>query len=470
MSRTLRALSRPGSGWPGRCRAALALGLLAACAPAPEPVAFEGQRSIDPEVVELVQRKLAAARAAPGEARLHGELGLAYFANELWDLGARSFANAALLDPDDPWWVCYRARAEREAGRGELALELLAGLAARHPELAAIQHRHGQWQLDLGALELAAPALERALALAPEHPDALASVARLRSEQGRHEEALALAQKALQRDPPNRMAHYTAGLALRALGRTAEAERELAAGLGAQVRYLADPHNKELAAASVNYVAQMNEATQAMGLGQYAQALPLLERVAQKRPDDVIVLNNIGACLIELARPAEALVVLERARTLAPQEFGAYLNLSHVCLQLGRNEEALQHADRAVELAPQLGRAHLVRGRSLRALGRLEPAHGELREAARLEPGNAQVFQSLAELALAQKRLPEARGWCSRVVELRPDDIEARANLVQLTMEIGDRAGARALLPELQRRAPNHPRVRHLTRELQKAP
>jgi len=67
---------------------------------------------------------------------------------------------------------------------------------------------------------------ERAAELSPDFPEALIAVAKLRSDDKRYPDAIALLERATKVQPRNETAHYNLMLAYRAAGRTADAQRE----------------------------------------------------------------------------------------------------------------------------------------------------------------------------------------------------------------------------------------------------
>jgi len=127
---------------------------------------------------------------------------------------ARAWARTALLElpPVTPnlAWARSRAAALR-------ALEADPDLAEAHVALAEVAFRH-DWDWTIAELELS-----RALAARPEDPEALEILAELLSVTGRHEEALAVADRAVAAVPWSASARTVAGLVCLEAGRFARA-------------------------------------------------------------------------------------------------------------------------------------------------------------------------------------------------------------------------------------------------------
>ena len=466
---SLARWANAGAALARAAAAVVCVALLSACGPKLElpPATLAETRAIDPEVLALVQRKVDSVAGAPGDARAHASLGLVYTANGLWDAAQRSFSNAERLDPANPWWRFHHAHALREAGETERAFAMLEGVVRELPNEACVLQRWAQAKLELGDNSAARSGFERALALLPEHPDLLAGLAAVDVAEERWPSALDQSQRALRKDPSAKFARYQAGMALRGLGRAAEAERELAQGLGARPRWIENPATPELVQYRVSYVSQVEDATTLMLQGRHALALPILERVHAKRPDDVEVMGNIAACLQETGQAAKAVEILQRALVIAPDAFATHLNLADAYLRLNRPEDADGHAKRACELAPELGRAHLMRGRVLSVRGQYDLAYPALRESLRLDANNPIVYVALFETSARLGRQDEALAWCRRAVEVDPTYFPARVNLAYMLLKTKDLAGARAVIGELERLAPTHERVQALRSELE---
>lgn len=85
---------------------------------------------------------------------------------------------------------------------------------------------------------------------------------------------------------------------------------------------------------------RVNGALCLVRVGEYEQALPLLERLCEERPVDARCHSARGAALIGVDRPREALSALDQALELDPGRTTAVVNKAEVLATLGRHEEA----------------------------------------------------------------------------------------------------------------------------------
>lgn len=418
-----------------------------------------GERDPDRAELEALIRRHVAALARDPSAHGHGALGLVYEANEMWDRAAQCFADAARLDPSDPGWhlhlgIVSDERGDVEAARAsfERAVEARSDLAAARFRLADALQREGRIDDALAHFRAAAE-------LAPESSEAHAGLGAALFEKGELEEARVSLERACALDPDYRTAHYQLGRVLRALGENDAAARELALGVDGRKRYVPDPLAPRRDSLRVGYSSRVDGAIALVRQGRAAEAVGVLERLLQQRPDDTNVLNNLAAAHMDCGAPARALPLLERARAIDDTAFAVWVNLSSWASRTGKHDEALRHAERAVELAGDVSATHAARGKALLALGRREEAVEALSRAAELDARAAGVQVVLGATLLELRRVEEAEAHLRRAMELAPDGLEAYVLLARMYAGLERFDDARALLAKTRGFAPGHPAV-----------
>ena len=185
-------------------------------------------------------------------------------------------------------------------------------------------------------------------------------------DQGRLEEAVALARglAAKRPDDPSALALLGRALALsRRFGEAAEAlERAVELGAG-DVRTL------------LFYGSALWES------GRPEAADPVLERAAAAAAGtgaEFLARHQLGRLRLWFGRPAEAIEPLERAAALRPGDAEARLDLARALERAGRVEEAIAAFRRAVELAPESHHARWGLGQAMSRAGRRQEAAAEL--------------------------------------------------------------------------------------------
>jgi protein O-mannosyl-transferase len=218
------------------------------------------------------------------------------------------------------------------------------------------------------------------------------------------------------------MAHCKLADAERESGDTREAEREYRNALAIDANHTLTLNN---------YGALLTDR------GQYAAALPLLERAVERQPNYGMAQNNLGLVLVHLGRPAEALDHCRLAAALNLSDANAHNNLALAFATLNRYSEALPEARTAVELNPQMAAARVNLGGILVALGHGAEGIAELRQALSLAPDNAAAHYNLGLALHAAGDLPQAVLEFQEAVRINPLNASAHASLAGALAALG---------------------------------
>ncbi len=206
--------------------------------------------------------------------------------------------------------------------------------------------------------------------------------------------------------------------------------------------------------------------------GEYAKAVPLLERILREDPHNLDATLRLATAHSFLRHDAQALAAFERARQLAPEspDVRAYLALHYArgrewrralpmleqvleqspdrlpALEAlaalrereGRAEDALALHHRIAALRPPGADELLRTGRLAMSLGRT-PAAIEAFEAARAAQGSRFAHDlELGVLYLAARRYPDARDALDRVPATHPDRAMALFKRAQVSVLLGE--------------------------------
>ena len=224
----------------------------------------------------------------------------------------------------------------------------------RRLSVAALQA--GMRRHQAGALAQAEAHYREAIVHDPGNADALHYLGVACSQQGRHDEAIALIGRALALVPPFAAMHLNLGNAFLGAHR---AEEAVAAFHGA------------LALEPGNAAAHRNLGSALNAQKRHTEAVESYRRALALRPDFAEAHNSLGLTLRELDRIDEAVACFEQARTLRPGYADAHANLGAMLRQLNRHREGLASLDLAVSLAPDHADAHWSRAVTRLALGDL---------------------------------------------------------------------------------------------------
>jgi len=272
-----------------------------------------------------------------------------------------------------------------------------------------------------------------ATALRPDHVDALVLVGELLEEQGQH----ALANAALGRVPADHPAFFGAEIAraevlhssgkvdaavevLQGLTRALPREVTVWTALGDMLRRL---DRFEPSVVAYERALELREGTDprdwflyyARGIAyertdRFAEAEADFRRALELNPDQPLVLNYLGYSLVEeRVKLDEALDMIERAVDARPDDGYITDSLGWVLYRMGRYEEAVAPMERAVQLRPldPLINDHL--GDVLWTVGRKREARFQWRRALSLEP-EEQVERIRRKLEIGLDRVLEEEG------------------------------------------------------------
>ena len=287
------------------------------------------------------------------------------------------------------------------------------------------------------------------LKLFPDDINALTILGAALRAQRKFEAALKVLQKAIKRDPDFGLACQETGMTLLAIGRGAEAVRQLQKAVQSLPqspiawRWLADAlaaegeeeesrkARRRLLAITVKNP-ELIKGADFLYEGRIAKAEAVCREVLKKDPVDVSAIRMLADIGIRLSQLEDSQKLLERCLELAPdfhlarndyanvlnkrQQYEASLaelekllqaepdnpnNLllkASVLVQIGRFEEAIEIYDHVLERYPRQPRSHLSKGHALKTLGRHEEAINAYRTAISLEPGLGEAYWSLANL------------------------------------------------------------------------
>lgn len=277
----------------------------------------------------------------------------------------------------------YLQRYDRGAENVDLAIDAFTRAIATDPKYALAHTALGEayWRKHDATrqtvwLDRASEHAEAALAIdsriAPVHVT-LAMIARSR---GRYEEAIAVAQRAVELDP-------VSGDAYRELGRAQE--------LGNRFDDAEATYKRAIAARPDDWQTYLVLGNFFVARAQLSQAAEAYEKVIALTPDNTRGYNNLGVAYLRLKRDDDAVRTWERSAAIRPT-LAATSNLGTYYFGHGRYTDAANAFDRATALAPNDWRIWRNLGSALWQVP-------DQRERARI------VFQKAIDLGEAERRI-----------------------------------------------------------------
>ncbi len=458
----VRHRGRPHSGRLGLALAAAAL-LLSACdrRPGAELPGIEGWTG-EPQVAAKIEQARRLALDRPDAADPVGRLGMIFHAHDLNSEALVCYRRAAELAPDEPRWPYLAALATRKQSLEE-SVGLFEEAAARGIDLPAFHVNFGSVLAQLGQAERAETEYRRALELDAKLSHALFGLAQLELTRGEPEAARGHLERAAAIAPWHGEVRTLLAQTYQRLGRTEDAERELAAaGAYPEATRAADPFYELVEAEAVTARAYAKRAQRLARAGEFAAAETLYRQVLEIRPGSAGDYANLGGALAGQGKLDAAVENYRTALELDENDPYAHNNLAMALARKGLPEEAAEHLARAVRIEPAYPEAHHNLGLVRAGQGRLQEAVEHYREALSHNPSLTQAHNDLGAALAGLGDLDGAIGQWRKALTIDPRELSALYNLSLALGSRGDHQEAVDRLRQGLALAPNSSRLASL--------
>ncbi|MGJ5036814.1 MULTISPECIES: tetratricopeptide repeat protein [unclassified Bradyrhizobium] len=310
-------------------------------------------------------------------------------------IGSRAFQNARLQKKNRKQadGLLPKAVEAYRSGRHADAQAICGQALALVPDHFDALHLLGASALDSGRLDLAEQALTRAVAVEPRNAEALANLGLVLFSMKRYEEARAVQERAVALKP-------NFATALTSLGNTL------------------------------------------MNMQLFAQAIEVHDRAIALKPDFADAYCNRGMAQLLLLRNEEARQSFDRALALAPRHMQATFGKGLVSINLRHLEQALAAFNAALAMKPGTAAVIAQRGRLYVQMGRFAEAEADFDAALATDPGLEAALLGKAHVCVLTERIAPAMLACKRVLEQNPASEVALIWLGTCLAKQGDTAGA----------------------------
>ncbi len=214
-------------------------------------------------------------------------------------------------------------------------------------------------------------------------------------------------------EPHSAAANFGRGFALQRAGRHAEALAAYDRAVEARPDYLEALNNRGFLLAE---------------LGRNAEALASFEQALAVRPDAISALVGCGLVLQRMKRPVDALARLDAALAIEARDVNSLVGRAGALHDLARHEEAIATCDRAIALDPNTIAAHQTRGNSLARLNRFEDAVASYDRVIALRPEHAPALHNRGNALVELGRFSEALASYDKAIALQANYVEVHYN------------------------------------------
>lgn len=183
----------------------------------------------------------------------------------------------------------------------------------------------------------------------------------------------------------------------------------------------------------------------ARGLLRYAlydDALVALQEWVAREPASAEANNSLGMCLLLMGRCDAAIEPLSQATALDPTSADAHFRLGVAYIRTNQPAKAVEALRQAVGLAPGMARAHAQLGTAYGMLGQAGSAVQYLRRAVSLDPELSDAHCNLGMLLLQLGDLADGVPHLEKSLALGPEDPRVHRLLADAYGRLGDQAAA----------------------------
>jgi tetratricopeptide (TPR) repeat protein len=430
------------------------------------PPAIESLGQMDPDVSALLREQRKAIEQEPSSADAWGRFAMACEANGFVGAARSAYRRAVQLAPGEPRWPYRLALVTSRLGDHDEALAALTRTNDLAPQYGPAWARRGVWLLDRGDAGGAEAAFTRALAIDSGDVVATTGLARLHLQRRDNQRAADVLERLLERHPGDRYALQLLGTAYRRLGRMDDASFALAVGAGGEPT-VHDPWSEEVGTYRRGFATMLKTATAEAMAGRFDRALPLLEQLRTRNPDDVSLTNHTAEVMTAGGRPADAIKLLSSVVDARTDNADTHLGLASAYLASGDVARAEAHSDRAIALHAAGARALELKGLIAWRNKRTQEATTLFEEGLARDPRNVRLLAWIGLIDLEAQRPRDALPAFSEVLRRDPLQPDALAGLALAQHALGREHEAALALARAEQVAPDHPRVREARARLQ---
>jgi tetratricopeptide (TPR) repeat protein len=167
--------------------------------------------------------------------------------------------------------------------------------------------------------------------------------------------------------------------------------------------------------------------------GYSEQALPYLEKVLERTPDNARVLLLVGQIADEMGQQIKAEAAYRQALTLNPQSAEAANGLGLALAKLGRGDEARTYFEKAIALQRDFSGAINNLGALYIQQGKMNDAIAAFEYGIRVAPDDDILYLNLGRTYTQQGNIEKARQVMQRLLDRKPDSATARHALQELS-------------------------------------
>jgi tetratricopeptide (TPR) repeat protein len=273
----------------------------------------------------------------------------------------------------------------------------------------------GNSYVDVGNLEQAQIALERAVEINPSLAESRTNLGNVYLKKGRIEDAMSQYEAALQINPADSKTHNNLGNAYARSGKLDEAIREYNQSL-------------ELDPNFVDVYANLSAAY--YGKKMFAKAETILKEAIELKPSNSSFYNQLGNVYSEMDQCEKAIVQYNKALSIAPNLADAYYGMGVCYNKLGLGDNEIWAYKRTLSIKPDMLAALANLGNAYFTKGDYGGAVEQYKKAVQIKPNDATIHYNLGAAYSNKGDYEAAVKEHLRAIELEPGMSDAYNGLI----------------------------------------
>ncbi|MEM6812512.1 MAG: tetratricopeptide repeat protein [Pseudomonadota bacterium] len=177
-------------------------------------------------------------------------------------------------------------------------------------------------------------------------------------------------------------------------------------------------------------------------LGRHEEALEAFEKSKSLDPEFGEVYSNICYALINLKRFEEAEEVGKNSIKLQPNNPNFHVNLGVSYIKNGKLQDAIDAWIKALDIEPNHAKATINLGSAYREIGEIKKAEEFCLKALELAPQSPEANLNYGNICRDKKDFESSEKYLRQAISIKPDYIDAHNNLALLMVSVGNYAEA----------------------------
>ncbi len=395
---------------------------------------------IDEAVADAIRGAMKRVRQLPDSANSWGHLGMVLLAHDFRVPAAECFSHAGNLDPNEPRWPLFQARAIKPAQPltaiplMERAISLFPNSSAR-PDASVLRLQLAELLIGRNLLDKATQHIQKVLASDAKNARAHYEMGRLAFLKSDFPGCLEQLHRAESLGAVRKQGILLAAEAHRRLGDVQAADEQRARAAKMSKSTWPDPYSQQVAKLRTGLKARLVRAEYLYTRQEFDKSINMLEKTIRDYPESHWARVLLARALIRLRRLAEAEKTLTEALELSPDSVEAHFRMG-VSLQLQQKyRDASKSFEQSLQYKPDFAMAHKNLGFCQINLGDFDAAVASLHRAVESQPDFIEGWMTLGQAEEKRGNIEQARQAYQKALALKPDNGAIRERLRLLDVD-----------------------------------